>query len=58
MILGCGSNQFRCDNGKCIPLNYMGDGYKDCGDNSDESKQIIKYKINFALNLKNKNTQS
>ena len=49
MILGCGSDQFRCDNGKCIPLNYVGDGYIDCVDNSDESKEIIKYTSKFTL---------
>ncbi|OXA56372.1 uncharacterized protein LOC110848838 [Folsomia candida] len=30
------STQFACRNGNCIPLNFICDGYNDCGDNSDE----------------------
>lgn len=33
----CGQNQIHCiNNGKCIPLKWACDGYKDCNDNSDE----------------------
>jgi len=32
----CDSDEFRCDNGGCIPKYYQCDGTEDCGDNSDE----------------------
>lgn len=32
----CGSNYFRCNNGKCIPVSLKCDGENDCGDHSDE----------------------
>ena len=34
---GCGSDQFQCDNLKCVPANYSCDGDNDCGDLSDET---------------------
>ena len=33
---GCPSDPFVCDNGDCIPQDYVCDQYDDCGDNSDE----------------------
>lgn len=32
----CASDQFRCSNALCIPINFHCDGYKDCDDGSDE----------------------
>jgi len=32
----CRSNQFRCNNGKCINDNWRCDDFDDCNDNSDE----------------------
>lgn len=37
----CGSNYFRCNNGKCIPVSLKCDGENDCGDHSDEVIFII-----------------
>ena len=36
-ILACVDNQFTCDNGECIPSDYVEDGDLDCVDGSDES---------------------
>ena len=33
----CSLRQFRCDNGRCIPLTWTCEGEDDCGDNSDET---------------------
>ncbi len=35
-VVGCGSNQFRCDDGRCIYRSQHCDGSQDCWDNSDE----------------------
>ena len=32
----CETNQFLCENQKCIPENWICNGFNDCGDNSDE----------------------
>jgi low-density lipoprotein receptor-related protein 1 (alpha-2-macroglobulin receptor) len=34
----CRSDQFKCDNGECIPMSWQCDGHSDCADQSDESK--------------------
>ena len=34
--LFCGSMQFKCHHGKCIPIRFYCDGYPDCDDESDE----------------------
>ena len=33
----CETDQFRCKNGRCLPIDYRCDGDNDCDDNSDES---------------------
>jgi len=33
----CSSNQFTCNNSRCIPLSYVCDTDNDCGDLSDEA---------------------
>jgi len=33
-----GDDPFYCDNGNVIPMDYVDDGYDDCGDGSDESE--------------------
>ncbi|GBM70877.1 hypothetical protein AVEN_76827-1 [Araneus ventricosus] len=32
----CASAEFKCSNGRCIPIRYLCDRGDDCGDNSDE----------------------
>ena len=32
----CADDQFECENGRCVPLDYKCDGDNDCNDNSDE----------------------
>lgn len=32
----CKEDQFKCDNGRCLPEDYKCDGDNDCDDNSDE----------------------
>lgn len=32
----CGSNEFQCKSGRCIPLSFRCDQENDCGDHSDE----------------------
>ncbi len=33
---GCDVDQFRCNNGNCIPLDYRCEGFADCNDGEDE----------------------
>ena len=38
LVAICGSTEFTCDNGNCVPYSYKCDGADDCGDNSDEEQ--------------------
>lgn len=40
----CSSNQFRCNNGQCIPSYWKCDTKIDCDDRSDEPNECIKLK--------------
>lgn len=40
---GCGSNEFRCTNGDCIPSIDKCDGAVNCADDSDETFEICRY---------------
>ena len=44
-------NQYRCDNGTCIPISWACDGINDCGDNSDETKYCEVTGIYFQVLL-------
>jgi len=32
----CGTGQFQCDNGRCVPAYWTCNGINSCGDMSDE----------------------
>lgn len=36
----CKSDEFKCNNSKCILKRWTCDGFNDCGDNSDEVGEI------------------
>lgn len=46
----CVVSEFRCDNGRCIPLSWVCDGVKDCPNNVDEGTQC-NYRITFCRGL-------
>ena len=46
----CQTNQFRCDNGKCVFNSWKCDNVDDCGDNSDE-KSCGKENVIFNVNI-------
>ena len=51
MVSVCNSDQFYCDSNKCIPQSYVRDGDDDCGDYSDERKEIVMYMLNVTIYL-------
>ena len=40
LIIDCSTNQFRCDNGRCVGSNVLCDSFDDCGDRSDENNSV------------------
>lgn len=45
----CSSDEFLCDEGKCIPSNFVCDGINDCTDGSDEPPSCGELSV-FGLN--------
>ena len=45
----CLPDRFECDNGKCVFQDMVHDGKNDCGDNSDEGKEIFYENITHIL---------
>ena len=37
IIKGCTKDDFKCDNGECVPSEWICDGECDCSDESDET---------------------
>lgn len=37
IVIECGPDQFRCQQGHCIPQDLLCDGWNDCKDGSDET---------------------
>ncbi|XKL67529.1 hypothetical protein PGB90_003020 [Kerria lacca] len=48
-IQPCAARQFQCDNGHCVPLNWVCEGESDCEDNSDESPTLCKGELSTSL---------
>ena len=45
----CAVDQFRCDNGRCVPEDYRCDGDDDCSDDSDEPDSCRKLLLHKSI---------
>ncbi|VDD96644.1 unnamed protein product [Enterobius vermicularis] len=50
----CPANTFSCKDGSCIPLDWVGDGERDCDNGADESTFVKPQPKVFAANGTNK----
>ncbi|KAJ8925441.1 hypothetical protein NQ315_009274 [Exocentrus adspersus] len=45
----CNVDEFSCDNKKCIPVQWICDGVNDCGDNTDEKRELCSHSLDGTL---------
>ena len=57
--MGCQDGRFQCTNGQCIYDSHVCDGYTDCTDGSDETKETCckLYQWTIQYNYLNCNTK-
>lgn len=54
----CKSNEFKCQNGRCVTKQWMCDGVDDCGDMSDEENDMCSRKNDTLSTISGKGSAS
>ncbi len=52
MVTDCGDDEFQCDNGQCVRVEWVCDGDTDCLDGSDEHNcsELLSITVGFFSN--------